>query len=66
VENQRPITLVVFVLAGFSLLLPETGYILLGLTCSVICYAFLSLKYLNVPRAPHSHTRDSRANRKAL
>jgi low temperature requirement protein LtrA len=43
-------TLVVFVLAGFALLLPRTGYILLGLTASVICYAFLSLRYLNVPR----------------
>jgi low temperature requirement protein LtrA len=50
-------TLVVFVLSGFSLLLPGTGYILLGLTAAMICYAFLSLKYLNVPRAPHPHTR---------
>jgi low temperature requirement protein LtrA len=45
-------TLVVFVLAGLSLLLPDTGYILLGLTAAVICYAFLSLKYLNAPHAP--------------
>ncbi|TCS32579.1 NADPH:quinone reductase-like Zn-dependent oxidoreductase [Paucimonas lemoignei] len=42
-------TLVVFVLTGFALLLPRTGYILLGLTAAVICYAFLSLRYLNVP-----------------
>lgn len=41
-------TLVVFALSGLALLLPETGYILSGLTCAVICYAFLSLKYLNV------------------
>jgi len=50
-------TLVVFVLSGFSLLLPRTGYILLGLTVAVICYAFLSLKYLKVSprlrRHPH-------------
>jgi low temperature requirement protein LtrA len=45
-------TLVVFALAGLSLLLPDTGYILLGLTAAVICYAFLSLKYLNAPHAP--------------
>jgi low temperature requirement protein LtrA len=45
-------TLVVFVLAGLSLLLPDTGDILLGLTAAVICYAFLSLKYLNAPHAP--------------
>jgi len=50
-------TLVVFVLGGLALLLPDTGYILLGLTCSVICYAFLSLKYLNISRAPHAHAR---------
>ena len=42
-------TLAVFVLTGFALLLPRTDYILLGLTAAVICYAFLSLKYLNVP-----------------
>jgi low temperature requirement protein LtrA len=51
-------TLVVFVLGGLSLLLPDTGYILLGLTCAVICYAFLSLTYLNISRAPHAHARD--------
>lgn len=51
-------TLVVFVLSGFALLLPETGYILLGLTIAVICYAFLSLRYLNVPRALPRHARD--------
>lgn len=45
-------TLVVFVLTGFVLLLPKTSYILLGLTATVICYAFLSLRYLTVaPRA---------------
>ena len=42
-------TLVVFVLAGCSLLLSATGSILLGLTATVIVYAFLSLKYLRVP-----------------
>jgi len=51
-------TLVVFGLSGFALLLPTTGYILLGLTLAVICYAFLSLTYLNVPSKlrdpPHS------------
>lgn len=51
-------TLIVFVLAGLALLIPATGYILLGLTCAVICYAFLSLKYLRVPRAPHLHAHD--------
>jgi low temperature requirement protein LtrA len=51
-------TLVVFVLAGFALLLPRTDYILLGLTAAVICYAFLSLKYLNVPLAPHRNPRN--------
>jgi low temperature requirement protein LtrA len=51
-------TLVVFVLAGFALLLPRTDYVLLGLTAAVICYAFLSLKYLNVPLAPHRHPRN--------
>lgn len=45
-------TLVVFVLSGAALLLPEIGYVLLGLTVAMICYAFLSLRYLNVPRAP--------------
>jgi low temperature requirement protein LtrA len=51
-------TLVVFVLSGCALLLPATAYILPGLTMAVMCYAFLSLKYLNVSRAPHPHTRD--------
>jgi low temperature requirement protein LtrA len=52
-------TVVVFVLGGFALLLPGTGYILLGLTAAVICYAFLSLKYLNVPPERHGHRRAS-------
>jgi low temperature requirement protein LtrA len=52
-------TLVVFVLTGFALLLPSTGYILLGLTASVICYAFLSLRYLNVRPERHDHRRNS-------
>jgi low temperature requirement protein LtrA len=52
-------TLVVFVLAGFALLMPRTGYILLGLTVAVICYAFLSLRYLNVSPKRHDHRRDS-------
>lgn len=52
-------TLVVFVLTGFALLLPTTGYILLGLTAAVICYAFLSLRYLNVPPERHDHPRNS-------
>lgn len=51
-------TLVVFVLAGFSLLLPRTSYILLGLTATVICYAVLSLKYLTIPGELH-HPRNS-------
>jgi low temperature requirement protein LtrA len=51
-------TLAVFALSGLALLLPRTGYILLGLTVAVICYAFLSLKYLNVPpqRRDDAHT----------
>jgi low temperature requirement protein LtrA len=52
-------TLAVFVLTGFALLLPRTGYILLGLTATVICYAFLSLRYLNVPPERHDHPRNS-------
>lgn len=48
-------TVVVFALSGFALLLPATGYILLGLTMAVICYAFLSLKYLNVPPRLRGH-----------
>jgi low temperature requirement protein LtrA len=51
-------TLVVFVLTGVALLLPSTGYILLGLTATVICYAFLSLRYLNVPPERHDHRRN--------
>jgi low temperature requirement protein LtrA len=56
-------TLVVFVLIGFALLLPATDYILLGLTASVICYAFLSLRYLNVRPARHDHPRNSAITR---
>lgn len=52
-------TLVVFVLTGFALLLPRTSYILIGLTATVICYAFLSLKYLTVPGRHQSHPRSS-------
>lgn len=52
-------TLVVFVLAGFALLLPRTSYILLGLTATVICYAFLSLRYLTVPRGRQDDRRNS-------
>jgi low temperature requirement protein LtrA len=52
-------TLVVFVLTGFALLLPRTGYILLGLTATVICYAFLSLRYLNVPPGRRDEPRNS-------
>ncbi|MGZ5202886.1 MAG: low temperature requirement protein A [Telluria sp.] len=51
-------TLVVFLLTGFALLLPKTDYILLGLTATVICYAFLSLRYQDVPRARHEHSRN--------
>ncbi|WP_296949535.1 low temperature requirement protein A [uncultured Massilia sp.] len=47
-------TLVVFTLCGFAVLLPRTSYILLGLTIAVICYAVLSLTYLNVPPADHA------------
>lgn len=52
-------TLVAFVLAGFSLLLPQTRYILLGLTATVICYAFLSLRYLTVTREHQEPPRKS-------
>ena len=52
-------TLVVFVLTGFALQLPRTSYILLGLTATVICYAFLSLRYLTVPRGRQDHPRNS-------
>jgi low temperature requirement protein LtrA len=48
-------TVAVFVLGGFALLLPGTGYILLGLTAAVICYAFLALTYLKVPPARQDH-----------
>ncbi len=51
-------TLVVFVLSGCALLLPETGHILMGLTAAVICYAFLSLRYLRVHPARHGHPHD--------
>jgi low temperature requirement protein LtrA len=50
-------TLAVFVLSGLALLLPETGQVLIGLTGAVICYAFLSLKYLNVPPQRHDDPR---------
>ncbi|MET1115221.1 MAG: low temperature requirement protein A [Comamonas sp.] len=52
-------TLVVCVLTGFALLLPKTNYMLLGLTATVICYAFLSLRYLNVSPKRHDHPRKS-------
>jgi low temperature requirement protein LtrA len=52
-------TLAVFVLSGFALLLPATDYILFGLTAAVICYAFLSLKYLNVSPQLHDHPHSS-------
>jgi hypothetical protein len=51
-------TLVVFLLTGFALLLPRTDYMLLGLTATVICYAFLSFRYQNVPPARHDHPRN--------
>ncbi len=50
-------TLVVFVLTGFALLLPRTDYILLGLTATMICYAFLSFRYQNIPPARHDPLR---------
>jgi hypothetical protein len=52
-------TVAVFVLGGLALLLPGTSYILLGLAAAVICYAFLSLTYLNVPRGRHDQPRPS-------
>ncbi|WP_395402805.1 low temperature requirement protein A [Pseudoduganella sp. UC29_106] len=52
-------TLVVFMLSGLALLLPRIDYILLGLTAAMICYAVLSLRYLNVPRGRNDHPRDS-------
>jgi low temperature requirement protein LtrA len=51
-------TSVVFVLTGFAVLLPTPGYILLGLTATVICYAFLSLRYLNVASGRHGPSRN--------
>jgi len=42
-------TIAVFVLTGLALLLPSTGFILLGLTAAMLCYAVLSLRYLNLP-----------------
>lgn len=51
-------TLVVFVLTGFSLLLPPTDTMLLGLTATVICYAFLSFRYQKVPPARHDQPRN--------
>lgn len=56
-------TLVVFVLCGFALPLPRTDHILMGLTAAVICYAFLSLRYLNVPPARHDDQRNSAVTR---
>ena len=56
-------TLVVFVLTGFALLLPRTSYILFGLTATVICYAFLSLKYLTVSSGRQDHPRNSAIRR---
>ncbi|MGX4643951.1 low temperature requirement protein A [Massilia sp. SYSU DXS3249] len=50
-------TLVVFALTGFALLLPRTDYMLLGLTVTVICYAFLSFRYQDVPPARRGHPR---------
>ncbi len=51
-------TLIVFVLTGFALLLPRTDYILIGLTAAMICYAFLSFRYQNVPTLHHDHRHD--------
>lgn len=50
-------TLVVFGLTGVSLLLPATDAILLGLTATVICYAFLSFRYQKTPPERHAHPR---------
>jgi hypothetical protein len=50
-------------LIGFSLLLPRTDYILLGMTASMICYAFLSLKYLQVRPERHEHRRNRAVTR---
>ncbi|MFC4932977.1 low temperature requirement protein A [Massilia sp. GCM10023247] len=51
-------TMIVFVLTGFSLLLPRTDVILLALTATVICYAFLSLRYQHVAPARQDHPRN--------
>lgn len=51
-------TLAVFVLTGFALLLPRTDHILLGLTATVICYAFLSFRYQKPAPAPNGRPRD--------
>ncbi len=56
-------TLVVFVLTGFALLLPRTSYILFGLTATVICYAFLSLRYLTVSSGRQDHPDNSTIRR---
>lgn len=56
-------TLVVFGLSGLALLLPRTDYILRGLTVAMICYAFLSLKYLNVTSGRNDHPRNSPVTR---
>jgi low temperature requirement protein LtrA len=52
-------TLAVFVLTGFALLLPRTDYILIGLTATMICYTFLSLRYLNIRPVRHDHLQKS-------
>ena len=54
-------TLVVFVLCGLALLLPRTDHLLMGLTAAVIRYAFLSLRYLNVPPARDDQRRTNAA-----
>lgn len=51
-------TLVVFVLTGFALLLPRTDYMLLGLTATMVCYAFLSFRYQKVPPGRHDPARN--------
>ncbi|OON63005.1 low temperature requirement protein A [Massilia sp. KIM] len=53
-------TTVVFVLTGLALLLRGTGAILLGLTVAMICYALLSLRYLNVKPARPVHAGGSK------
>jgi low temperature requirement protein LtrA len=44
-------TLIVFALFGLAMQLPGTSYILLGMTVAMVCYAFLSLRYLKAPPA---------------